>query len=52
VLDEGAVVEMGNHASLMDRGGLYARLARGQDLEHVPENGTENVPETLSGPTP
>ena len=39
VLDEGAVAEVGTHASLIEEGGLYARLARSQDLEHVPENG-------------
>ena len=37
VLDKGAVVESGTHASLMEAGGLYARLAGAQDLEHVPE---------------
>jgi len=36
VLDRGCVVETGAHASLMDRGGLYARLARTQDLEATP----------------
>ncbi|MGI8841308.1 MAG: ABC transporter ATP-binding protein [Caulobacteraceae bacterium] len=36
VLDRGAVVEIGAHASLMGQGGLYARLARSQDLEHIP----------------
>ena len=28
VLDGGEIVEQGDHATLLDRGGLYARLAR------------------------
>lgn len=36
VLDQGRVVETGAHASLMTRGGLYAKLARTQDLEPRP----------------
>lgn len=30
VLDKGRIVEIGNHQSLMDKGGLYARLAKMQ----------------------
>jgi subfamily B ATP-binding cassette protein MsbA len=36
VLDQGRVVETGAHASLMTQGGLYAKLARTQDLEPAP----------------
>jgi subfamily B ATP-binding cassette protein MsbA len=43
VLDKGAVVESGTHGSLMEVGGLYARLAGAQDLEHVSDAEPEGV---------
>jgi subfamily B ATP-binding cassette protein MsbA len=36
VIEAGKVVESGTHAALIRRKGLYARLARAQDLDHVP----------------
>jgi ATP-binding cassette, subfamily B, bacterial MsbA len=36
VVDQGRIVETGDHASLVRRRGLYARLARSQDLEAEP----------------
>ena len=33
VIDQGRITETGDHASLIAAGGLYARLARSQDLE-------------------
>lgn len=37
VIDRGQVVETGTHAELIGQGGLYARLAKAQDLDHAPE---------------
>ena len=36
VLDGGRVTEVGTHIDLIGQGGLYARLARTQDLAHLP----------------
>jgi ATP-binding cassette, subfamily B, bacterial MsbA len=33
VIDRGCIVETGTHAGLLQAKGLYARLAKGQDLE-------------------
>jgi subfamily B ATP-binding cassette protein MsbA len=33
VIDKGQVVEQGDHAALIAQRGLYARLAKSQDLE-------------------
>jgi subfamily B ATP-binding cassette protein MsbA len=38
VIDRGRVVETGTHAELVRAGGLYARLAKAQDLDHLPQN--------------
>ena len=36
VIEKGRVVETGDHDSLVEKGGLYARLAKSQDLEAEP----------------
>ncbi|MDB5429760.1 MAG: multidrug transporter permease [Caulobacter sp.] len=36
VIDKGHVVETGDHAALLRKKGLYARLAQAQDLDHAP----------------
>ena len=38
VIDKGQVVETGTHAQLVRQQGLYARLAKAQDLDHLPED--------------
>jgi len=38
VIDRGQVVETGTHAALVRQQGLYARLAKAQDLDHLPED--------------
>jgi subfamily B ATP-binding cassette protein MsbA len=37
VIDRGRVVETGSHSSLVRKRGLYARLAKAQDLDHMPQ---------------
>jgi len=37
VIERGRVVETGSHASLVRKRGLYARLAKAQDLDHLPQ---------------
>ena len=41
VVERGRVVEEGTHAGLVRRKGLYARLAKAQDLDTVPEAAAE-----------
>ncbi len=36
VIEKGRIVETGDHESLVEKGGLYARLAKSQDLEAEP----------------
>ncbi|MBO9710603.1 MAG: ABC transporter ATP-binding protein [Caulobacter sp.] len=38
VIDKGRVVETGTHAQLVRQKGLYARLAKAQDLDHLPSD--------------
>ncbi len=38
VIDKGQVIETGTHAELVRAKGLYARLAKAQDLDHAPED--------------
>jgi ATP-binding cassette, subfamily B, multidrug efflux pump len=44
VLDDGAVVERGNHAALLRHGGLYASLQRRQLLSETLDGGTALAP--------
>jgi subfamily B ATP-binding cassette protein MsbA len=37
VIDRGRVIETGSHSSLVRKRGLYARLAKAQDLDHLPQ---------------
>ncbi|HWU15169.1 MAG TPA: ABC transporter ATP-binding protein [Caulobacter sp.] len=41
VIDRGRVVETGTHAALVRHKGLYARLAKAQDLDHLPPTSPE-----------
>ena len=45
VIDRGRVVETGTHASLVRHQGLYARLAKAQDLDQLPQPPSETSPE-------
>jgi subfamily B ATP-binding cassette protein MsbA len=46
VIERGRVVESGTHSALVRRKGLYARLARAQDLDTEPEAKPEAAAET------
>ncbi len=35
-MDNGRIIESGNHAALMARGGVYAQLVRGMEAEDAP----------------
>jgi subfamily B ATP-binding cassette protein MsbA len=43
VIDKGRVVETGTHAGLVRAKGLYARLAKAQDLDHAPVSDSEET---------
>ena len=43
VIDQGRVVETGTHAELVRHKGLYARLAKAQDLDHLPQGSSETT---------
>jgi len=43
VIDRGRVVETGTHAGLVRAKGLYARLAKAQDLDHAPTPDSEET---------
>jgi subfamily B ATP-binding cassette protein MsbA len=44
VIERGKVIESGSHGELLRRNGLYARLARAQDLDHAPSEGPSDAP--------
>ncbi|HYE42356.1 MAG TPA: ABC transporter transmembrane domain-containing protein [Caulobacteraceae bacterium] len=44
VIEAGRLVEQGAHAALLRKGGLYARLARGQNLEQAAPEAALGVP--------
>ena len=44
VIEKGRVVETGTHAALVREQGLYARLAKAQDLDHLPPNPEQGTP--------
>ncbi len=43
VIDRGQVIETGTHAELVRQKGLYARLAKAQDLDHAPSGEQEGT---------
>ncbi|MFC3226419.1 ABC transporter ATP-binding protein [Marinibaculum pumilum] len=51
VMDQGRVVEQGDHAALLARGGLYARLYRTQFLEEAPDREMA-ADDPAAGPAP
>jgi len=48
VIDKGRIVETGDHASLVRKRGLYARLAKSQDLETGADEAELAAPETAA----